>query len=123
MAKKSAVYPRACGGTTGQSACADPANGLSPRLRGSRLILDRDAERDGSIPARAGEPIAQDGGRRLDAVYPRTCGGALASAMIAWLERGLSPRVRGSPFAVAPDFCWIGSIPARAGEPRWRSPA
>ena len=50
----------------------------------------------GSIPAGAGEPISTPMYRRPKSVYPRGCGGAFASAFTARLERGLSPRVRGS---------------------------
>ena len=50
------VYPRACGGTFVISGDVDPDNGLSPRMRGNRIVLDGDETRQGSIPAHAGEP-------------------------------------------------------------------
>ena len=50
------VYPRVCGGTY----CSPPAamllNGLSPRVRGNRLLDDNAPDSERSIPACAGEP-------------------------------------------------------------------
>ena len=50
------VYPRACGGTLFIGADVAYPKGLSPRVRGNPLALDRARMRRGSIPARAGEP-------------------------------------------------------------------
>ena len=36
------------------------------------------------------------------------------------LRGGLSPRVRGNPYAMPHSAAWRGSIPACAGEPPWR---
>ena len=113
------VYPRACGGTF--LGVAPPATdyGLSPRVRGNRVELDAVAEPDRSIPARAGEPEQTVGRRRLFGVYPRACGGTKGWLYIALGATGLSPRVRGNRM-FRHRFCSnAGSIPARAGEPRW----
>ena len=50
-------------------------------------------------------------------VYPRPCGGADPSHLLALAPRGLSPPVRGSRWLndSKPRSAW--SIPARAGEP------
>ena len=51
------VYPRACGGTGKRSISCSRALGLSPRVRGNPMAPKRCAISDGSIPARAGEPL------------------------------------------------------------------
>ena len=85
------------------------------------------AGRQGSIPARAGEPCHCRGWYRRPRVYPRACGGTNARLVIGTQINGLSPRVRGNhsgPRALGDDR---GSIPARAGEPcpapRWTRPS
>ena len=78
------------------------------------------AVRLGSIPAGAGEPARETPRFRLAWVYPRGCGGAQNRSVAATSCRGLSPRVRGSPFQIFPDRVKRGSIPAGAGEPRCR---
>ena len=53
------VYPRACGGTRRYSDGAAGLRGLSPRVRGNHRRYPGHADQGGSIPARAGEPIAR----------------------------------------------------------------
>ena len=50
------VYPRACGGTHTGDMNVNYARGLSPRVRGNRVVPGLGHRRSGSIPARAGEP-------------------------------------------------------------------
>ena len=50
------VYPRACGGTCIGSSDRPVLRGLSPRVRGNRLVRQPSNLRRRSIPARAGEP-------------------------------------------------------------------
>ncbi len=94
--------------------------GLSPHVRGSRDQLPDQSARNGSIPARAGEPFARRKARSERRVYPRTCGGALSDFTISGLSTGLSPHVRGSPRREGRRGRDQGSIPARAGEPTSR---
>ena len=91
--------------------------GLFPRVRGNQLRRAASVARSGSIPARAGEPVLPERGKRSLTVYPRACGGTLAVRIMPIPVRGLSPRVRGNhhPRGRSPDH--LGSIPARAGEP------
>ena len=56
------VYPRVCGGTAAACALAATEYGLSPRVRGNRLLVKCLLMRLRSIPACAGEPA-----RRWDA--------------------------------------------------------
>ena len=71
------------------------ANGLSPRVRGSRAVAGsntdgsnprecgaRGASRSWSIPASAGQPIAGGIDGFLYRVYPRECGAA--DSTVAW---------------------------------------
>ena len=116
--------------------------GLSPRVRGNPAFGNATTEMFGSIPACAGEPdrptadpsppgsIPACAGEPSKAVpelahvgvYPRVCGGTVLDFLIAYVDSGLSPRVRGN-------LCWAsyevgkpGSIPACAGEPRGLTP-
>ena len=50
------VYPRACGGTAAMVIDDQSFSGLSPRVRGNRLLVGIVRRLMGSIPARAGEP-------------------------------------------------------------------
>ena len=112
------VYPRACGGTCRCSRRRYPTTGLSPRLRGNRLLAASDRSALRSIPALAGEPRGPLPAHVVPAVYPRACGGTIAAMPSPVLQPGLSPRLRGNP-PVIPGQMWrSGSIPALAGEPR-----
>ena len=70
------VYPRTCGGTRWVKVDNIPSMGLSPHVRGNRLTVGAGEPSDGSIPARAGEPLS-------------------LATNIALLT-GLSPHVRGN---------------------------
>ena len=54
--ERSSVYPRVCGGTTGQSGAIHIGGGLSPRVRGNPKREEARSKLVGSIPACAGEP-------------------------------------------------------------------
>ena len=115
---QSPVYPRVCGGTV-ESQCGQMATpGLSPRVRGNRPVRRPAAARPGSIPACAGEPVAEGDSTLAREVYPRVCGGTAAPTGNAAAGPGLSPRVRGNRRPALPPGCSSRSIPACAGEPR-----
>ena len=114
-------YPRAGGGTTDDAAATYRDGGLSPRGRGNQLLVDRGELHFGTIPARAGEPTCPERGtpRRWD--YPRAGGGTAGASSREIVSGGLSPRGRGNrPRALRPTD-HMGTIPARAGEPRSRA--
>ena len=92
--------------------------GLSPRVRGSQVVLAVWQAGEGSIPAGAGEPAEPTHARLASRVYPRGCGGATSVSIASAGLKGLSPRVRGSLGALADEHAHSGSIPAGAGEPR-----
>ena len=111
------VYPRVCGGAALSQCPLAIGNGLSPRVRGSLWRSALPCGDFGSIPACAGEPGKQRSRLLAVQVYPRVCGGAIAAFVNRESERGLSPRVRGSPNLHAGVFLLARSIPACAGEP------
>ena len=113
------VYPRVCGGTRLPRQPSEVPYGLSPRVRGNRRFLIRRYRRLRSIPACAGEPCPPGRRSARRGVYPRVCGGTLASARSACSVAGLSPRVRGNLSLGTQHVPAIGSIPACAGEPPW----
>ena len=112
------VYPRTGGGTLGKVLCLFDVWGLSPHGRGNphdgRLLVDLLR----SIPARAGEPKFPTFFRSENRVYPRTGGGTLYTARYGDDCLGLSPHGRGNQADARRDHPELGSIPARAGEPR-----
>ena len=115
------VYPRACGGTVSWTRHPTPDRGLSPRVRGNLHAGDGVQQLQGSIPARAGEPMSWPPSWPRGTVYPRACGGTLVYAAWSPNADGLSPRVRGNPPRGSASGFSFGSIPARAGEPTTRT--
>ena len=111
------VYPRVCGGTKRGRDIDRDVQGLSPRVRGNQARLRCAPAFPGSIPACAGEPRRVGPRNHLVKVYPRVCGGTLASRNGSMVAGGLSPRVRGNRGAPAEHQAPGGSIPACAGEP------
>ena len=91
------VYPRVCGGTTAWETQRTRKMGLSPRLRGNRVIPALTLPHIGSIPASAGEPPVGPFRVFRIGVYPRVCGGTFDSGTLQDREKGLSPRLRGNP--------------------------
>ena len=115
--KASTVYPRVCGGTSRHGTTALEVDGLSPRVRGNRGLIQIRQKVLRSIPACAGEPLRGHWPPPAKRVYPRVCGGTRWPRWWRGPYRGLSPRVRGNrPFMVWPSDI-LGSIPACAGEP------
>ena len=118
-----AVYPREYGAAATAGRTTTARTGLSPRVRGS---LGKSLSRtvyNGSIPASTGQP---ESGARVVAVrrvYPREYGAAGHRRGDPPQNRGLSPRVRGSPRRVDCDAGSYGSIPASTGQPPHRVPA
>ena len=102
IAAFSRVYPRTCGGTQARERRNPKSYGLSPRVRGNREHGVAVPIFDGSIPARAGEPLLPVLFIPAGEVYPRACGGTPNSQLVAVDTLGLSPRVRGNLSAVMP---------------------
>ena len=69
------VYPRVCGGTLEINPNRMASTGLSPRVRGNLIEASKEAAKEGSIPACAGEPAGGSSESLSGRVYPRVCGG------------------------------------------------
>ena len=106
-----------CGGTAVTNRLRGFAYGLSPRVRGNRILLISLRNLKGSIPACAGEPWCGCDAPRRPRVYPRVCGGTNDALDEEVLPEGLSPRVRGNRKAAGRRRTSLRSIPACAGEP------
>ena len=111
------VYPRACGGTEEGPFPHLRQGGLSPRLRGNRLPIVQQSQRNRSIPAPAGEPLDKTGLVTQYKVYPRACGGTGGLTGGGAGGAGLSPRLRGNLAFLPSPIRTARSIPAPAGEP------
>ena len=111
-----AVYPRVCGGSAVGVAHHQALGGLSPRVRGKRRRADDVAGGRRSIPACAGEADSTPPARPRQKVYPRVCGGSVATRRGILTTYGLSPRVRGKRRANGVREEYRRSIPACAGE-------
>ena len=90
------VYPRAGGGTLGTGTTSASPVGLSPRRRGNLYGHGLVALSVGSIPAQAGEPVAQQSALCSGGVYPRAGGGTDGVYLLVPAYEGLSPRRRGN---------------------------
>ena len=117
----SGVYPRVCGGTPHPHPHRLCVLGLSPRVRGNRVLAVLAVTPERSIPACAGEPLRTRICRTGQTVYPRVCGGTLSPVDYTYTLDGLSPRVRGNPSIELPTTDYTRSIPACAGEPPGRT--
>ena len=106
-----------CGGTGLRSYRTTGTSGLSPRVRGNPGDCHVHRLYQRSIPACAGEPPPLCQTPFRSAVYPRVCGGTLASGYTSPQYRGLSPRVRGNQPISQNRYLKSRSIPACAGEP------
>ena len=112
------VYPRVGGGNNTDHVAHIREGGLSPRGRGKRLDASTLYLLYRSIPAWAGETMADTVLPQELPVYPRVGGGNRARPAGRIARRGLSPRGRGK-HRPAPRFAATqGSIPAWAGETR-----
>ena len=86
----SGVYPRECGGTIRERQMILGQQGLSPRVRGNEEEGGEEDEREGSIPASAGERCYAIQNQNKRMVYPRECGGTLISFRLMRFLLGLS---------------------------------
>ena len=114
---RSRVYPRACGGTPSVNRALYSNQGLSPRMRGNRLLRGYGTAKTRSIPAHAGEPDSIPRRPSWRRVYPRACGGTVIAGAGVSVMAGLSPRMRGNRAKRDARRAQAGSIPAHAGEP------
>ena len=91
--------------------------GLSPRVRGNHERVPNEGLLPRSIPACAGEPCWLSWRPQRARVYPRVCGGTPFEKRRNFVDKGLSPRVRGNLVHFYQKPIGKRSIPACAGEP------
>ena len=113
------AYPRSRGGTDKWGDVIVTRWGLSPLTRGNHQRVGIYRQREGPIPAHAGEPQMRDVIMPGIGAYPRSRGGTFYSGDAEALEWGLSPLTRGNLVNVAAATVVQGPIPAHAGEPRF----
>ena len=112
------VYPRVGGGNRPLNRRGHYSSGLSPRGRGKPASVMERPVGTRSIPAWAGETLANIGGRPFGRVYPRVGGGNAGNPGVSQVKPGLSPRGRGKRSNALSGRPHGGSIPAWAGETR-----
>src|SRR5690606_15897972 len=109
------VYPRGCGERGSASAEPIATGGLSPRMRGTDNLTEDEMINIRFIPADAGNGgFIRDRDSGLP-VYPRGCGERLIRCHLAGVDRGLSPRMRGTDIMCDAAFLIERFIPADAG--------
>ena len=113
------VYPRACGEHLNRFPLAFVLIGLSPRMRGTRKDFMRVLAIVRFIPAHAGNTRPSRRQATQPTVYPRACGEHRAKRQTEPVRRGLSPRMRGTPFVVVQFRDFQRFIPAHAGNTIW----
>ena len=115
------VYPRVCGETLPAGKAPKLEPGLSPRVRGNPVALEKRPAGLRSIPACAGKPTGAPRRPRIPGVYPRVCGETAFRITFQMEAPGLSPRVRGNPVDCRKKIGRPRSIPACAGKPASRA--
>ena len=114
----SRVHPRSRGAAPRVAGLLCTQPGPSPLARGSHHASRVEHNRRGSIPARAGQPCLLVLPHRTPRVHPRSRGAASAASANSHVITGPSPLARGSHRAHGIHQHRVGSIPARAGQPR-----
>ena len=113
----SRAYPRVCGATSCCRSCWSWPWGLSPRVRGNRIVRRFTQQPLGPIPACAGQPRACWARSISSRAYPRVCGATWLRPRSPSSLAGLSPRVRGNRHRPNSSAWDAGPIPACAGQP------
>ena len=116
------AYPRAGGGTLEAHEAERVGEGLSPRGRGNRNVIDDFRHVKGPIPARAGEPHRSTAWWCRKGAYPRAGGGTILECWSKNRFRGLSPRGRGNHPAILEVGRRGGLSPRGRGNPEYRGP-
>ena len=113
-----AVYSRTRGATRGRRKSAPNPSGLSPHARGNLVVRISGNTKQRSIPARAGQPPHEGLTLGSMSVYPRTRGATVSRGTPSRYSLGLSPHARGNRLRLHVCRRYVGSIPARAGQPK-----
>ena len=108
-------HPRACGAHINVTLRSDAAEGSSPRMRGSPVMVLCMQLLTGIIPAHAGLTPGAICYACAPWDHPRACGAHLMSNKQKKVVKGSSPRMRGSLTVVVAAAYDEGIIPAHAG--------
>ena len=111
------VYPHVCGAALPPGGAPHADQGLSPRVWGSQLAKLSRRTRSRSIPTCVGQPRSSAIGKICEKVYPHVCGAAIFHRAGCVWNRGLSPRVWGSPIIAITTEAVQRSIPTCVGQP------
>ena len=109
------VHPRVCGEHPPPAANTCGISGSSPRVRGTRHLVDPPLQGLRFIPACAGNTAASAGRGATGTVHPRVCGEHYAKKRDTPVLLGSSPRVRGTLRQEARHSGAARFIPACAG--------
>ena len=93
----SAVHPRVCGERSSSDAEIGCEVGSSPRVRGTPTPQGPDFWWERFIPACAGNACTPGLRCPRRSVHPRVCGERACKLELPFIDRGSSPRVRGTP--------------------------
>ena len=108
-------HPRACGEHIPFHVVERNTLGSSPRLRGTLGLLLEVGLLFGIIPALAGNTRAMESQTYAPRDHPRACGEHIVRYELYELERGSSPRLRGTLFNCFAHVVDVWIIPALAG--------
>ena len=114
-------HPRVCGEHGVMATLDDPAAGSSPRMRGTHNERAKTQDNSRIIPAYAGNTWSDTWPAPIPRDHPRVCGEHTIETQHAISEMGSSPRMRGTRVDVWRSVCYVGIIPAYAGNTCWRT--
>ena len=115
-------HPRACGAHLGVCISRTFERGSSPRMRGSLVRMVSSLTKEGIIPAHAGLTSNLQVRELHWRDHPRACGAHVCYADYEDMQKGSSPRMRGSHGMKIYEGSEFGIIPAHAGLTRCHSP-
>ena len=115
ISKSSQDHPRGCGEHQSTGRLKDGSSGSSPRMRGTPPGAAAEAAKARIIPADAGNTLSQPWWIRVSGDHPRGCGEHKEAFGQALLNRGSSPRMRGTHFYYICPIYEQRIIPADAG--------
>ena len=113
-------HPRACGEHGLWRRHMWAPRGSSPRMRGTRGVIDAAHFITGIIPAHAGNTWQADTCGQLGRDHPRACGEHYDGRKSFYGKAGSSPRMRGTHALALAEGARTGIIPAHAGNTRDR---
>ncbi len=114
------VHPRACREHGSVRLPSRRPAGPSPRVQGTLVLDVLRSEVDRSIPARAGNTRQRPEHFGMHPVHPRACREHSSALSTVAVAVGPSPRVQGTRPRRGQSRVGYRSIPARAGNTRWR---